>query len=229
VLPHGALETPRTGISKPTARYRLGIPADAHVALCFGNIRPYKGVQILLRAFVQVALDDPDAVLVIAGQPWGDWSRYDRLIDDLGIRDRVRLRLEYIPASEVEPYFVAADAVVLPYTHFDAQSGVGTRALPFGRPLIVTNTGGLPDLVMEPDAVVPAGDAAALARAMRRVLGDQELRDRMSVDSLALAAALGWDTIAERTVEVYASVLSGATAEVPAEEPEPSAVGVRTQ
>jgi len=229
VLPHGALETPRTGMSRPTARLKLGVPGDAHVTLAFGNIRPYKGLDILLRAFAETAKEDPRALLVIAGQPWGDWSRYERLIDELGINDRLRLRLEYVPTSEVEAYFVAADVVALPYTHFDAQSGVGTRALPFGRPLIVTNTGGLPDLVLEGGAVVPPGDAHALSQALTRVLADEAMRDRMSVDSLALAAALGWDGIAERTVEQYAEALYGDLPARTVEEPEPRTEGARTR
>jgi glycosyltransferase involved in cell wall biosynthesis len=197
-------------MSRPTARTKLGLPANANIVLCFGNIRPYKGVDVLLRAFADVARDDPEALLLIGGQPWGDWEPYAHLIDELGIGDRVRTRLEYIPTPEIERYFIAADVVALPYTHFDAQSGVGTRALPFGRPLVVTNTGGLPDLVLDDEAVVPAGDAAALARALTRVLADKELRDRLAVDSLALAASLGWENIAERTIEIYRSVL-GAT------------------
>jgi glycosyltransferase involved in cell wall biosynthesis len=229
VLAHGVLETPRTGMSRPTARLKLGIAGDARVVLCFGNIRPYKGVDVLLRAFAEIAREDPRAQLVIAGQPWGDWAPYQRLIDELGVDDRILRRLEYIPSIEVEAYFVAADVVALPYTHFDAQSGVGTRALPFGRPLVVTNTGGLPDLVLDDEAVVPSGDAGALARALARVLGDQALRDRMAVDSLALAASLGWDAIAERTAAIYAAVQDGespgATAEA-GKEPATSA-GVR--
>lgn len=227
VLPHGVLETPRTGMSRPTARLRLGIPGDARVVLCFGNIRPYKGVDVLLRAFAEVAAADEKALLLIAGQPWGDWEPYQRLIEELGVVDRVRTRLEYIPSAEIEPLFVASDLVVLPYTHFDAQSGVGTRALPFGRPLIVTNSGGLPDLVLDPDAVVAAGDAAALARAIVRVLGDQDLRDLMSVGSLAMAAALGWDAIAERTEEVYRQVAGAQRPRALDTDTEPREAGAR--
>jgi glycosyltransferase involved in cell wall biosynthesis len=210
VVPHGVLESPRTGMTRAAAREKLALSHDARVVLCFGNIRPYKGVDILLRAFADVVAAEPNAVLVIAGKPWTDWAIYDTLIDDLGIRDHVRLTLDYIPTADIEPYFVAADVIALPYTHFDAQSGVGTRALPFGRPLVVSNVGGLPELVLDPEAIVEPHDPAALAAALLRVLRDEQTRDRMSVDSLTLAASLGWDVIAKRTAALYAA-LSGQT------------------
>ena len=209
VLPHGILETPRSGISRLAARDRLGLPRDARVLLCFGNIRPYKGVDVLLRSFAAVVRQDPDAILVIAGKPWVDWAPFAALIDELGIAPNVRLFLDYVPTNDVEAFFLAADAIVLPYTHFDAQSGVGTRALPFGRPLIVTAVGGLPELVMEPAAVVPPHDSDALASAIARVLADPALRDRMAVDSLTIANSLGWDRIAMRTAEIYARMIDG--------------------
>ena len=117
------------------------------------------------------------------------------------------LHLDFVPTAEIEPYFVAADAVVLPYTHFDAQTGVGTRALPFGRPLIVTETGGLPELVLDRGMVVAPGDAVALARVISRVLGDAVLRERLSADSLVVAKTLGWDRIAAQTVSIYNTAL----------------------
>jgi glycosyltransferase involved in cell wall biosynthesis len=75
--------------------------------------------------------------------------------------------------------------------------------------------------------VAPAGDAAALARAILRVLGDQELRDQMSVDSLAMAAALGWDAIAERTEEIYRQVAGAAGPRVLDTEGQPQEAGAR--
>ena len=129
MLPHGVLETPRTGMSRPTARTKLGIPGDARVVLCFGNIRPYKGVDVLLRAFADVARDDPEGDARHRRASRGATGRRtQQLIDELGIAGRVRTRLEYIPTDEIEQFFVAADVVALPYTHFDAQSGVGARA-----------------------------------------------------------------------------------------------------
>jgi glycosyltransferase involved in cell wall biosynthesis len=224
VLPHGVLETPRTGMSRMTAREKLGLPREAAVVLAFGNVRQYKGTDVLLRAFADVVRQQPDAILVIAGNPWLDFTPYQRLIDELGIGANVRLRLEYVPTPEVEAYFVAADVVALPYTHFDAQTGVGTLALPFGRPLVVSDVGGLPELVMERNAIVPPRDAGALAGALLRVLGDAAMRDRMSVDSLTIAGSLGWERIAARTIAVYER-LAGAA--VPEEQPLAEPAGAR--
>jgi len=204
VVPHGVLDTPRRGVGRSAARASLGIPGGARVVLCFGHIRPYKGIDVLLQAFAEVAREHPDAWLLIAGQPWVDWEPYSALINELGIRERVVTDLRFIPTDEVERYFVAADVVALPYTRFDAQTGVGTRALPFGTPLVVTATGGLSELVRDPEAVVPPGDAPALARALSRVLGDRGVAEQMAVDSLAVAATLGWERIAARTAAVYA-------------------------
>jgi len=204
VVPHGVLDTPRRGVPRSEARAALGIPGGARVVLCFGHIRPYKGIDVLLRAFAEVAREHPDAWLLIAGQPWVDWAPYAALIDQLGVRERVVTDLRFIPTDDVERYIVAADVVALPYTRFDAQTGVGTRALPFGKPLVVTATGGLPELVRDPDAVVPPGDAAALARALARVLGDRDVAEQMAADSLAIAATLGWERIAATTAAIYA-------------------------
>ncbi len=228
VLPHGVLDTPRTGISRAAARLRLGVPGNAKALLYFGHIRPYKGVDVLLRAFANVLREQPDAMLIVAGKPWIDWAPYDALIDELGIRASLRLHLDFVPTTDVESYFVAADAVVLPYTHFDAQTGVGTRALPFGLPLIVTRTGGLPELVVDPDSVVPPADVVALARAIGRVLGEAELRASLSADSLAIAGTLGWERIAAQTIVVYEAVCGRAQDAHDDGQPVAQAAGVRS-
>ncbi len=69
--------------------------------------------------------------------------------------------LGYVPADQVGALFSASDLVVLPYRYFDSQSGVGAAAIAFNIPMIVTDTGGLPDLVTDPVCVVPCGDPAA--------------------------------------------------------------------
>ena len=185
------------------ARARLGLPDQAPMALFFGHVRPYKGVPALLRAFSRVADTLPDAHLVVAGQPWEDPEPLQQLITDLELRNHVDLRLGFVPSAHVRDYFAAADVVVYPYSHFDAQSGAACRALTHGRALIVTRVGGLPDLVDDPAAVVPPGAADLLARALIRVLTDPALRDKLEADSRCKATELSWETVAAATAAIY--------------------------
>jgi glycosyltransferase involved in cell wall biosynthesis len=231
VLPHGVLDAPRTGMTREQARRALNLAPDAKVVLAFGNIRPYKGTDVLLRSFAEIAATHPDATLVIAGKPWWKWDPAP-LIEELGIAANVRTVLDFVPSADVEAFFVAADVVALPYTSFEAQSGVGALALPFGRALVVSDVGGLPDLTDDPRTIVPPSNVSALAHAISRILDDAELQQRLEERSLAIAARLDWDAIAEDTVAVYRSLLplaeqpAEATASQPFEEPV-SAAGAR--
>jgi glycosyltransferase involved in cell wall biosynthesis len=174
--------------------------------LFFGHIRPYKGLDVLLRAFRLVSGVVEDAVLIMAGVPWADSEPPDRLIRDLGLEARVLTSFRFIPEGEVEAFFAASDVVVLPYTRFDAQSGAGTLALSFGKPLVVTAVGGLPELAGDARAVVPPNDPEALAQAIRAVLEDAELRARLQEESKKRARLFGWDNVAVKTREVYATL-----------------------
>jgi glycosyltransferase involved in cell wall biosynthesis len=114
--------------------------------------------------------------------------------------------LRFIPEAEVEAFFAASDVVVLPYTHFDAQSGVGTLALFFEKALVVTSVGALPELTGDARAVVPPNDAEALARAITLVLEDAELRARLEEQSGRRARLYEWGNVAAKTREVYAAL-----------------------
>lgn len=204
VVPHGLLRATKTReLPRQEARRQMGLPADRLVILAFGNIRPYKGLAVLLQAFRQVLSAEQEAILVVAGQPWRGFEPYQRIIDDLSLGANVRTWLEFVPEGEVEAIFAAADLAVFPYTHFDAQSGAATLALSFGLPILVSDVGGLPDLVNDPRAVVPANDSAALAEAILAVLADATLRAKLATDARRTAAQLGWESIAQKTVAVY--------------------------
>ena len=204
VIPYGPLEVHADEeISREEARRRLGLQSTGRVALFFGTIREYKGLDVLLRALRTVADATPNVTLVIAGTCWSGWEKYRRIIEELRLERHVRLRLGYVPSSMVKAYFRAADVVVLPYAHFEGQSGVGSIALAFGTPMVVTRTGGLASLVRDEGAVVPPGDEASLARALVACLSDDERLERMSADSSAIGRKISWDRIAERTVRLY--------------------------
>ena len=105
----------------------------------------------------------------------------------------------------------ASDAVLLPYHHFDSQSGVGTTAVAFEKPMIVSDTGGLPDLVADRRWVVRPGDPAALAAAMADCLQTPGALDRLAADAAAIRRTLSWSHIAKKTRAVYGAVLARCT------------------
>jgi glycosyltransferase involved in cell wall biosynthesis len=165
-VPHPA-EPPTALADRPSARTRLGIPAETPLFLFTGILRPYKGWDVLLRAFPRVTAAFPEARLVLAGEPWGDARR-------LGREDaprNVRLELRYLPSEERGLWLSAADAVVCPYRHATG-SGIAADAFAHGRPVIGTRVDGLVDVVEDGvnGLLVPPEDPAALADAMNRFL-----------------------------------------------------------
>lgn len=142
--------------------------------LCFGAIRPYKGLDLALEA---LALVDPalSVRLVVAGRFWSDEAAYRRQVEELGLRDRVELRDRYIPDDEAALLFAAADAVVLPYRSA-SQSGVVQLAFAHGRPVIATAVGGIPEAVSdgEDGLLCPAEDPRALAESIERMAREKD-------------------------------------------------------
>ena len=128
------------------ARKFLGIPEKGKIILFFGFIRNYKGLDLLLQAMVDARILKENIRLLVAGEYYEDEKTYETLIDRLGIRDQLYLRTDFIPDSEVRYYLSAADLVVQPYRNA-TQSGVTPLAYHFEKPMVVTNVGGLPDLV----------------------------------------------------------------------------------
>ncbi|GAA3760129.1 glycosyltransferase involved in cell wall biosynthesis [Spinactinospora alkalitolerans] len=133
--------------------------------LFFGIVRPYKGVDVLLRA---LASGPPGVSLTVAGEFWGGSDELRGLAADLGITDRVELREGYVPAGELDGLFAAADALVLPYRNATASQNVWL-AHEHGRPVIATRAGTLPDHVREgvDGLLCEPGDADDLARTLR--------------------------------------------------------------
>lgn len=133
-------------ISKEEARKYLGISNEEKIILFFGFIRKYKGLDLLLRAIPNLKLLIPNFKLLIAGEFYEDEKPYQDLIDESGIRNDLILKTQFISDSEVKYYLCAADVLVQPYKNA-TQSGVTPLAYYFEKPMVVTNVGGLPDLV----------------------------------------------------------------------------------
>lgn len=135
-------------IDNVQARKELGEEQDTKLLLFFGFVREYKGLKYLLKAMPQVKEKLENVKLMVVGSFADDKADYMRLISDIQIEDCVVLIDGYTPDNEVEKYFAACDVVVLPYESA-TQSGIVQIAYGFEKPVIVTNVGGLPDVVTD--------------------------------------------------------------------------------
>lgn len=151
-------------LEKTAARKALGLPEGGRIVLFFGLIRDYKGLDLLIDAFGELKTQ-PDIKLVIAGEFYKDKQPYLDLIKKYGIEEQVILHGNFIATEDVKLYFSAADLVALPYR--DAtQSGVTQVSFHFEVPTLVTNVGGLAEIIPDKKAgyvVEPKGTAIAEA------------------------------------------------------------------
>jgi D-inositol-3-phosphate glycosyltransferase len=131
---------------KAAALAALGLPAQYRYVLFFGFIRAYKGLDILLEAFADERLAALPLKLIIAGEFYEDAAPYEVLIKKYNLESRLVRATDFIPNERVADYFSAADMVIQPYKNA-TQSGVSQVAYHFGRPMLVTDVGGLAELI----------------------------------------------------------------------------------
>lgn len=133
-------------VSKAEARKHLGLPDKEKIILFFGFIRKYKGLDLLLQAMASPSIKNAGIKLLVAGEFYEDRKHYDEVIVQNNLLPQLILKTDFIPDSMVRFYLSAADFVIQPYRNA-TQSGVTPLAYHFEKPMLVTNVGGLPDLV----------------------------------------------------------------------------------
>ena len=134
-------------MSKETARGRINVSEDTKILLFFGFVREYKGLKYLIKAMPKITKEDKDIRLFIVGDFGDDKQEYIDLINNNG-KENITVVDGYIPDKEVEKYFAASDLIVLPYESA-TQSGIVQIAYGFGKPVVATNVGGLPEVVTD--------------------------------------------------------------------------------
>ncbi len=202
VIPHGAFEH--------LTRQRAEAPLPAELAaverpvvLCFGVIRPYKGVDVLVEALREVE----GAELWVVGRPLEVSMEHLRRIAPPG---RVRFVDRYVSDAELPAFFRRAEVLVLPHRNVDV-SGVLFAGLAFGKAMVLSDVGGFRELVDEHGAgvLVPPGDPGELAAAIGRLLADPGERRRLEERAASAAAGpFSWDRIAAQTASLYEQVSS---------------------
>lgn len=188
-----AIEVVPHGVDAPAV---MPLPTDPCLLL-FGRMSTYKGVDVLFDAMPRVWERVPATRLVVAGE--GLLPEHPILADE-----RVTVRNEHIPETAVSSLFAQATAVVLPYRQA-SQSGVGSLAKTHGRATIVTDVGGLPELVADGSGVVvPSERPDELARAAQRLMTDRGLAQRLGTAGARTAESeAGWARVGQLTLEAY--------------------------
>ena len=202
VIPHGAFEHLTHQRNEEPLPAELAA-VEGPVVLCFGVIRPYKGVDVVVEAFQEIE----GAELWVVGRPLEvSMERLRRLAPP----GRVRFVDRYVSDAELPAYFRRADLLVLPHRSVD-MSGVLFAGLAFGKAMVMSDVGGFHELVEDHGAgrLVPPGDSRALAATIGELLADPEERHRLEERAAAAAAGpFSWDRIAAQTASLYEQVRS---------------------
>ena len=188
-------------LTKSQAREELLLPVDEKVLLFFGFVREYKGLKHLIKAMPEVKRRLGNVRLIVAGAFGSDRVSYRRMIDDNGANDCIEVVDRYVADNEGEKYFAACDVAVLPYESA-TQSGIVQIAFGFGKPVIVTNVGGLPDVVADGQTgyIVERGDPGQLADAIVRFY-ENDMAERFEAQVRREADRFSWDRLVEKIDE----------------------------
>ena len=191
------------GLTKEQARAKLQKGADEKLLLFFGFVREYKGLKHLLKAMPEIRTTLDNVRLMVVGSFGDDRAKYMQLIQTEQIGDCVEVVDRYTPDNEVEKYFAACDLVVLPYISA-TQSGIVQIAYGFEKPVVVTNVGGLPDVVTDGKTgyVVESEQPQQLAKAVIRFF-EENRAEEMQEHVKQEAYRFSWDRMVENIEELY--------------------------
>jgi D-inositol-3-phosphate glycosyltransferase len=214
VIPFGINNTvPNTALTTLRAKQQLGVSRADKTILFFGNIAPYKGLEYLVSAFIEILKQDGSYRLIIAGKPKrceDYWRRVQQNIARSGARDRIIEKIEYIPDEETELYFKAADVLALPYTRI-FQSGVLFLGYSFGLPVIAADVGPLKEEIIEGrnGFLSKSQDSSDLAKTIKRYFASElfgELESQRRLIKQYANERYSWDKVAAITTAVYSDL-----------------------
>lgn len=192
-----------------TARRELGLPTGVPLVLFVGRIQPLKGLDVAIEAFR--LLEVPEARLLVVGGPSGprgagEVERLRDAVSSAGLGDRVEFRPP-VPHEDTPSLYRAADVVVVP-SRSESFGLVAAEAQACGVPVVAARVGGLAYAVADGESgyLVGGWDAGAFAAAIRRVLSDPELADRLRSGAVEFAERFSWPATADRLLELYAGI-----------------------
>ena len=198
--PHPMFENFGKAVERKEACEKLGLDADTDYSLFFGLIRDYKGLDLLLEAWAKWRPEGRK--LLVAGEFYASREKIYSLIETLGLQDSVVMHEGFVADDDVRYYFSAADSLLLPY-RTATQSGVTQIAYNFSVPMLVTDVGGLPEIV--PDGrvgVVCQPTVDGILDGVKRLYSEGELQ-RMKANFVEEKKRFSWATMCDKLLEVY--------------------------
>lgn len=210
VIPHGNFNTfiKHPEMTQMESRNSLRLPHAEYIILFFGAILKYKGLIYLIRAFSQIH-QQIKAKLLIVGKPVEGYQECENEIKKLGLTDKIITRLEFVSNDDLELYFNSSDIVVLPYVEI-SQSGVVFTAFSFGKPVIATTVGSLPETILPGvnGHLVPPQNSDELGRVILKCLENPQHLVEMSRQTKDISnREYNWIRIAGRTKTFYQTVI----------------------
>ena len=207
VIPHGVFGAGVTPVQDDAKEAGAG----ACVVLAFGSIKPYKGIDVLIRALAEL----PSTVrgnlrLIIAGAPGGQENELRSLAARCGVEKSIEWQLRFIPDKEVPGLLARSRVVVFPYREIDA-SGALMSVLPYGKAIVASRLGLFAELLRhgETALLVEPNSPAALASALAAVVENRTMAVEMGRRARTLAAEVcSWDRIAGLTLQAYRETIS---------------------
>lgn len=175
--PHPLFDNFGEKVSREDALKHLNLAAGYRYLLFFGFIRRYKGLDLALEAMADERIKSLQVKLIVAGEFYEDDKPYHEQIERLNLKEQVLLFSDFIPNEQVKYFFSAADLVVQPY-HHATQSGVTQIAYQFEKPMVVTNVGGLAEIVLDGKAgFVVKPDASEIADAVSKFFNPENEKE----------------------------------------------------
>ena len=211
VIPHGPLFHSRGNATEAEARRAVELPDDGCVVLFQGIIRPYKGVPFLLKAWEKALEAGFRGYLVIVGT--GDPEQFAEIrqcVDDLRLKNSVKLVFRFVPIEELDNYYRAADILVYPYSAVTT-SGALMTGIGYAKPIIATALPAFYEILHHEDnsLLVGYGHVEGFAEALLRLGNDEALRARLAQQIQSVSTIIPtWSEIAKQTAACYAVALS---------------------
>jgi len=200
--PHPIFDNYGEKLSFEQAKQKLELDPNIRYLLFFGFIRDYKGLDLLISAFADERLRKFPVKLLVAGEYYSSPEPYLKLIQENNLEEWIEMRTEFIPDDQVNLYFSASDMVVQPYKSA-TQSGVTQIGYHFNKPMLVTNVGGLSEII--PDGkigYVVEPDSLEIANALVNFYENHRI-DEFEANIVEEKKKFSWPNMANTFLSVY--------------------------